>query len=108
MAQKVQIHLIDDLSGDDAQETVRFGLDGSNYEIDLTTDNAAKLREVLSIYTDKGRKAGRGTGRPRAAAASNRQEMHRIREWARDNGHNPSNRGRLSSEIIEAYHAAHH
>lgn len=105
MAQKVQIHLIDDLTGEDAQETVRFGLDGSSYEIDLTTDNAAKLREVLNPYAEKGRKEGRGAGRPRAAA-SNRQEMHKIREWARENGHNPSSRGRLSAEILNAYHAA--
>lgn len=105
MAQKVQIHLIDDLTGEDAQETVRFGLDGNSYEIDLTTDNAAKLREALSIYTDKGRKAGRANGKPRTTG-SQREEMQKIRKWARDNGHNPSSRGRLSSEIIDAYHAA--
>ena len=106
MAQKVQIHLIDDLTGEDAQETVRFGLDGSSYEIDLTTDNAAQLRETLSTYADKGRRTARGSGRPRATA-SNRDEMHRIRQWAKENGHNPSSRGRLSTEILDAYHAAH-
>ena len=107
MAQKVQIHLIDDLTGEDAQETVGFGLDGSNYEIDLTTENAAKLRQALGVYTGKGRKTGKGAGRQRAAA-SNREEIQKIRQWAKDNGHNPSSRGRLSAEIIDAYRAANH
>lgn len=106
MAQKVEINLIDDMTGEDAQETVRFGLDGNSYEIDLTTDNAATLRELLSIYTDKGRKAGRGTGKPRTTG-SQREEMQKIRKWARDNGHSPSSRGRLSSAIIDAYLSAH-
>ena len=104
MAQKIQIQLIDDLTGEEAQETVRFGLDGSNHEIDLTTDNAAKLREILSVYTDKGRKTAKGNSPQRT---SKREEMQKIRAWAKENGHNPSSRGRLRSEIIDAYSAAH-
>ena len=104
MAQTVQIQLIDDLTGEEAQETVRFGLDGSKHEIDLTTENAAKLRQILSVYTDKGRKTTKGNSPQRA---SKREEMQKIRAWAKENGHNPSNRGRLSSEIIDAYRAAH-
>lgn len=103
MAQTVQIQLIDDLTGEEAQETVRFGLDGGNHEIDLTTDNAAKLREILGIYIDKGRKTTKANSPQRA---SKREEMQKIRVWAKENGHNPSNRGRLSSEIIDAYRAA--
>lgn len=60
MAQRVQIHLIDDLNGKDAQETLRFGVDGSEYEIDLTSDNATKLRSALSQYVGVARKASGG------------------------------------------------
>ncbi len=110
MAQKVQIQFIDDITGEEAQETVRFGLDGNNFEIDLTTENAANLRKSLSTYADKGRKApGKGAGRPRGAAtSSNREETQRIRQWAQKSGHNPNSRGRISAEIRDAYNAAQH
>ena len=107
MVQKVQIHLIDDLTGEEAQETVRFGLDGSNYEIDLTADNAAKLREALGIYTDKGRKTqGKTAGRTPRASSNHREDVRKIRRWARENGHTVSERGRISAEILDAYNAA--
>lgn len=119
MAQRVQVNLIDDLNGEDAQETVRFGVDGVNYEIDLTTENAEKLRSALSEYVGKGRKASSGRknqgGQSAPSSSSSlssstsrlkREETQRIRQWAQENGHSPSSRGRITQSIIDAYNTA--
>ncbi|WDF35274.1 Lsr2 family protein (plasmid) [Arthrobacter agilis] len=113
MAQRVQVELVDDLNGEIAQETVRFGVDGTEYEIDLTTENAEKLRSILSEYVDKARKArsGRkGQGGQQSASASTtkskRENTQQIRQWAQANGHNPSSRGRITQSIIDAYNEA--
>ncbi|KAD4059914.1 Lsr2 family protein [Arthrobacter yangruifuii] len=108
MSRHVQVHLIDDITGEEAQETITFGLDGNTYEIDLAEENARQLREHLSPYLDKGRKVG-GRARPRAQqrpSTSNREETHRIREWAEANGYSTSSRGRISKAVLEAYQAA--
>jgi hypothetical protein len=114
MAQRVQVQLVDDLNGDVAQETVRFGVDGTDYEIDLTTENAQKLRSTLSDYVDKARKATgrRGQGGQKASTSSSagrtkRENTQQIRQWAQDNGYNPSSRGRITQSIIDAYNEAH-
>lgn len=114
MAQKVEVHLVDDLNGEEAQETVRFGVDGTEYEIDLTTQNADELRSTLSEYVDKARKANpRGRknqgGQKNNASGSGRskEETQAIRQWAQDNGLNPSSRGRITQSIIDAYNQAH-
>lgn len=114
MAQKVQVHLVDDLNGEEAHETVRFGLDGTEYEIDLTGDNANNLRSALGEYVDKARKANTGNrksqgGQKSATPGSGRskEETQAIRQWAQDNGHNPSARGRITQSIIDAYNQAH-
>lgn len=116
MAQRIQVNLVDDLNGEEAQETVRFGIDGTDYEIDLTTENAEELRSALSEYVDKGRKAktGRrgqggqgGQGFSSAPSKSKREETQKIRQWAQDNGHNPSSRGRITQAIVDAYNEAH-
>ena len=107
MAQRVQVQLLDDITGEEASETVTFGLDGVLYEIDLTAENANRLREDLSIYLDKGRKVrGRAGSFQQRSKAVSRDETHRIREWAEKNGYSPSSRGRISNSIIEAYQAA--
>ena len=114
MAQKVQIHLIDDLNGEEAQETVRFGLDGTEYEIDLTGDNTHNLRSALGEYVDKARKANTGGrksqgGQKNTTSGSGRSkdETQAIRQWAQDNGLNPSARGRIGQSILDAYNQAH-
>lgn len=116
MAQRIQVNLVDDLNGEEAQETVRFGIDGTDYEIDLTTENAEKLRSALSGYIEKGRKAktGRrgqsgqgGQSSSSAPSKSKREETQKIRQWAQDNGHNPSSRGRITQAIVDAYNQAH-
>jgi hypothetical protein len=113
MAQRVQVELVDDLNGEVAQETVRFGVDGTEYEIDLTEENAGKLRSILSEYTDKARKArsgrkSQGGQQPASASTtkSKRENTQQIRQWAQDNGHNPSSRGRINQSIIDAYNEA--
>ncbi|MGN7222652.1 histone-like nucleoid-structuring protein Lsr2 [Curtobacterium flaccumfaciens] len=112
MAQKVTTHLVDDLSGDVIEagngRTIQFGFDGSNYEIDLTDDNADKLREAFSDYIAAARKvSGRSASAPRAAKGrSNPDELARIREWAAANGHEVAARGRISQQVRDAYAAA--
>jgi hypothetical protein len=117
MAQKVQVLLLDDLDGTEADQTVRFGLDGSSYEIDLSDSNAESLRDALAAYVAHGRKVGRAAmvGAPRTSAAkgtrvparADREQTQAIREWARKNGHPVSDRGRIPSGIIEAYNESH-
>ncbi len=108
MARKVYVQLIDDLTGEDAEETVRFSVDGADYEIDLTTVNAAELRAVLTKYTAKGRRfRGSSAGRAGTGAPLGREESRRVRDWANANGYSPSPRGRIRQDIQEAYTAAH-
>jgi Lsr2 len=112
VAQKVQVLLVDDMTGGEADETVTFALDGATYEIDLTTDNADKLRGLLSDYVDAGRKTGgrtsRGRGRAsRAASGGSGPDTAKIRAWAKDNGYEVNDRGRVPASIREAYEKAH-
>lgn len=107
MARKVHVQLIDDLSGQDADETLRFSVDGIDYDIDLTASHAAELRGRLEKYLTHGRRL-RGTSGPRAARTgpTSREETRQIRNWAEAHGYNPSVRGRISQEIRKAYYAA--
>ena len=106
MAQKVQVLLVDDLDGGTADETVSFGLDGVSYEIDLTTANAARLRETLSGWVASARKVGR-TGRVVRKRGATSSDAQAIREWAKESGREVSARGRISAEVRAAYEAAH-
>ncbi|MCW4352785.1 Lsr2 family protein [Hoyosella sp. YIM 151337] len=113
MAQKVTVTLIDDLDQEaPADETVEFGLDGVTYEIDLSSENAAKLRSEMEVWVAHARRlAGRKIRRAAGSAARPRATLDReqsaaIREWARKNGYKVSARGRISAEITEAYNKA--
>lgn len=110
MAKKVTVTLIDDFDGQGAaDETVEFGIDGVTYEIDLSTKNAAKLREDVNRWTGNARRvSGRRRGRSSSGRRGtiDREQSAAIREWARRNGHNVSTRGRIPAEVIEAFHAA--
>ncbi|KAA9394135.1 Lsr2 family protein [Kocuria coralli] len=114
MAQTVKIILEDDLDGGSADETIRFGLDGNSYEIDLSSANADKLRGAIRPFVAKARRStvankGRG-GNTRAASSSSTRgnpDTPKIREWAKENGYNVSDRGRIHQEIQDAYYAAH-
>ena len=111
MAQKVNIVLVDDIDGSEAAETVSFGLDGTTYEIDLNDANAAALRDALATYVGHGRKVGNAPRRGRrpssAAAAGRGPSAKEIRDWARENGFDVPDRGRVSAEVREAYDKAH-
>ena len=108
MAQKVNIVLVDDLDGTEASETVSFGLDGTQYEIDLNDAHASALRDALAGYVGHARKvAGGRRGRRTSGSSSTGGDTKAIREWARVQGYEVSDRGRVSAEIREAYAAAH-
>jgi hypothetical protein len=112
VAQKVQVLLLDDLSGGEADETVTFALDGKSYEIDLNSENADKLRTALEPYVKAGRRAGgsraaRGRGRAAApAGGASSQDTAKIRAWAKENGYEVNDRGRVPANIREAYEKA--
>lgn len=106
MAQRVQVILEDDLDGGEAVETVRFSLDGVDYEIDLNEQNAKRLRDDLAPWTGHARRAGRGQSRGRAARSS-RADAGDIRAWAQEAGMKVSARGRVPAEVREAYERAH-
>jgi nucleoid-associated protein Lsr2 len=111
VVQKVTVQLVDDLDGSAAQETVEFGLDGVSYQIDLSSVNAEKIRDMLSDFVANARRSGL---RKRAASAAakgrsaavDREQNQAIREWARKRGLRVSERGRISAEVLEAYHQA--
>ncbi len=112
MAQRVQIVLEDDLDGGAAAETVTFGLDGVSYEIDLSDKNAGKLRDEFASWIGHARRSGgrRTTGRRAAggsSSSSSRRDLSAVRAWARANGHQVSDRGRVSAAVQEAYDKAH-
>jgi len=109
MAQKVHIVLEDDLDGSDATQTVSFGLDGTSYEIDLNDDNAAALRDAMATYVGHARKvSGARRGRRTSSAAANGSHSAKeIRDWARSNGHKVPERGRIPSDVREAFESAH-
>ena len=107
MAQKVNIVLVDDLDGTEATETVTFGLDGSSYEIDLNDANAAALREALSGYVGHARKSSGGSRRRKSAGSASSSNTKEVREWAKSQGMEVSERGRISADVQQAYDAAH-
>lgn len=113
VAQRVVVELVDDLDGSKAEETVEFGLDGVQYQIDLSATNAAKLREALAEFVARARRTGgrkraagraAASGRPARSAAVDREQNQAIREWARKRGMKVSDRGRIPTDVIEAYH----
>jgi hypothetical protein len=115
VAQKVTVSLIDDLDGDKADETVEFGLDGKSYEIDLSSENASRLRDALAEFVAAARRPGgrrrSGGGGGTAAAAGStrrasvdREQNQAIRDWARKRGMKVSDRGRIPADVLDAYH----
>src|SRR6266487_800055 len=106
MAQRVSVELEDDLDGGPADETLRFGLGGTEYEIDLNKKNAKTFRKQLAPYIEHARKAGRGQRRRSVRTASSREHSGGIRAWAKDKGIPVSDRGRIPASVVEQYEAA--
>lgn len=106
MAKQIITQFIDDIDGSEAAETVEFGLDGQTYEIDLSADKAAALREALAEYVQHSRRTQvqkvRRARKPRGTTSGPTQTQ-KLREWARERGFQVSDRGRISREIQEAY-----
>lgn len=109
MAQKVQVVLVDDIDGGSADETVTFGLDGVSYEIDLTTKNAARLRDAFAPWVGSARKVSGPRGRRTAGRARSGRsgDSAAIRAWAKGEGIAVSERGRISADLLAKYEAAH-
>jgi len=97
MARKVEVSLIDDLDGSVATGTVRFGIDGKHYEVDLSDEHASELRGLLEPYIKVGRR-----GTPFSS-----EDASEIRAWAQKKGYVVSDRGRLNQDIIAAYRKSH-
>ncbi|MHC2184819.1 hypothetical protein ACVLV4_000443 [Rathayibacter agropyri] len=110
MAQKVT--LVDDLDGSpitDGGGTVTFAIDNVSYEIDLNEKNADKLRSALAKFVESGRKVNAGRSAAKAASNSKKTDpakLAAIRGWAKANGHDVSDRGRIAAPVVEAYEAA--
>ncbi|MFI1192787.1 Lsr2 family protein [Micromonospora sp. NPDC020750] len=112
MAKQIIHKLVDDLDGGDADETVKFALDGVQYEIDLSKANAEKLRGAFAQYVGAGTKVGRGgvvvggrAARGRGGATADREQNKAIRQWAKGKGKDISDRGRIPQEIVDEFHA---
>jgi hypothetical protein len=111
MAQRVQIVLVDDLDGGGADELVRFALDGVSYEIDLSTSNAARLRDAFTPFVAHARRAA-PTGRAKSGSPRRRRELansgtHAIRLWAKERGREVGERGRVPLSVRVRYDAEH-
>ncbi|GLC62600.1 hypothetical protein PLESTB_001918000 [Pleodorina starrii] len=109
MAQNFEVLLEDDLDGGPAEETVTIALDGKDYEIDLSTNNAEKLRETLRPYAAAGRKTTRSGGARSTVnrAAKGDPDTAKIRAWAKENGREVSDRGRIPQSMRGTYYATH-
>jgi hypothetical protein len=105
MAQKITVALEDDIDGGPADETVRFGLGGTDYEIDLSKKNANAFRRQLAPFIEHARRAGRGQRRRPGRTASSRERSADIRAWAKDQGITVSDRGRIPASVAEQYDA---
>ena len=109
MAQKIQTLFIDDLDGSEADGTVRFSLDGTDYEIDLNTEHADELRDALARYVNAARRAGGGARRPARSgrrAPANGLNTTEVREWAKAQGIDVKDRGRVPAELVVKFQAA--
>jgi hypothetical protein len=110
MAKQTTVTITDDLDGSTNAKEVSFSLNGQNYLIDLSAKNQAALEKALKPYiakaTEQGRRSSRGkTGRSSSRAKSN-TNLTAVREWAKNNGYQVSDRGRISADVLKAYEAA--
>jgi Lsr2 len=107
MAQQIQTLFIDDLDGGAAEGTVRFALDGTDYEIDLSSKNSDELHAALQKYVDHARKVGGSARRSGARGRrSSTADTRAVRAWARENGYDIKERGRVPAGLVEKYQAA--
>ena len=106
MAQKIQTLFVDDIDGGEAEGTVRFGLDGADYEIDLSAAHSEELHKALAPYIAHARKVGGTRHTARAHRNASAIDTHKVREWAKEQGIEIKNRGRVPASIVEKYRQA--
>jgi hypothetical protein len=108
MAQKISVLIVDDIDGGEAAETIRFGLDGAQYEIDLSAGHAEGLRTLAAPYIASARKVAGAARRPARTANTtvNRTSPAKIRDWAKEQGIEVNDRGRVPAEIVAQYETA--
>lgn len=106
MAQRTQILYVDDMDGSEAEGTVRFGLDGTDYEIDLSKKHADQLAKAIGPYIEAARKVS-SSRRPAKGARPVRHDQSDVRAWARGQGLKVSDRGRIPADVLARYESAH-
>jgi len=107
VAQKTVVELVDDLDGGEADETVTFAIDGVDFMIDLSAENANRLRDTLAEYVGRARRTG---GRKKGlvpAARNGKPDTQAVREWARSQGETVADRGRISHDLLTRFQEAH-
>jgi hypothetical protein len=103
MAQIIQTLFIDDLDGSEAAGTVRFALDGTEYEIDLSAAHSAELSNALEQYIRHARRTGTARRAPRSRRGNSAVDTAKVREWAREQGIEIKDRGRVPATVVEKY-----
>jgi len=112
MAQRVEVTFVDDLDGTEAAGTVTFGFEGVTYEIDLSVENTDAMSAFLAPFVAAARRTGgrvvssRRSGKTPAAKPGSSGELAEIRVWARAQGHEVAERGRIAASIVDAFHAS--
>ena len=100
------VEVVDDFDGTPADQTVRFAFNGASYEIDLNREHFEEFAAAIQPYIKAGRKVGSTRRRGNAGNPTQRLETAKIRAWAKENGHNVSERGRIPAEVVEEYRKA--
>ena len=116
MAQKVIRQFVDDIDGSEAERTLSFAVDGTHYEIDLSSDNIQEFNEAIAGFVESARRVkpkgdgdrARKVSSAHRGAAQSREQIQAVRQWARQHGHSISNRGRIPASIQQAFDQAHH
>jgi hypothetical protein len=107
VAQRTQVLYVDDLDGSAADGTVSFGVDGVSYEIDLTKKHAEQFADSLEPYIVAGRRVGSSKRRASVTSTARRRDLAAVRNWARSEGLAISERGRIPTQVLEQFDAAH-
>ena len=113
MAQKIIHEFVDDIDGSEAERTFPFAVDGTHYEIDLSTQNIKEFHEAIAGFVESARKV-KASGNSRQArkpstsdSGRSREQTQAVRQWARQQGHHVNDRGRIPTAIQQAFDQAH-
>ena len=115
MAQKVIREFVDDIDGSPAERTFTFAVDGTHYEIDLSSENIKEFNEAIAGFVESARKVktsgngrrARKTSSSTSGSGRSREQTQAVREWARQQGHSINDRGRIPVSIQQAFEQAH-